>query len=120
MHQLVAQAFIPNPENKPDVNHIDGVKNNNYVENLEWATPKENSEHAVRTGLISQTQVRQAQYSNRINNGTRIYCPELHKLFLGYKSATKFLGMSVDKIKSMMENHTSCSGITLINADEVI
>jgi hypothetical protein len=54
-HQLIAQTFIPNPQNKPIVNHIDGVTTNNAVSNLEWVTQAENIQHAIRTGLINAT-----------------------------------------------------------------
>lgn len=51
IHRLLAQAYLPNPLNKPHVNHIDANKLNYSLSNLEWATPKENASHAASLGL---------------------------------------------------------------------
>lgn len=76
VHRMVAKAFISNPHNLPVVNHKDGDKLNNRVDNLEWTTPRGNHSHAVDTGLIVQ------------NNGKTIYTPEFKQQVFDYKQKT--------------------------------
>lgn len=64
LHRLVAQAFIDNPEGLPQVNHIDGNKDNNHVSNLEWVSNSENARHAIANGLWDSV----FQGSQRENN----------------------------------------------------
>lgn len=55
VHRLVAFSFIPNPEDKPEVNHIDGLKNNNHVNNLEWVTSSENQKTRIQVRIAKDT-----------------------------------------------------------------
>lgn len=66
IHRLVAIAFIPNPENKPEVNHKNGIKNDNRVVNLEWVTGEENRKHAYDTGLQRHKDSRHDGYLYRL------------------------------------------------------
>lgn len=68
IHRIIAQTFIPNPENKPLVNHKDGNKHNNDVNNLEWVTDSENTKHAYKMELIKVSKICQFDKSGKFIN----------------------------------------------------
>jgi hypothetical protein len=90
LHRLVAKVFIPNPENKEQVNHIDGNKQNANLLNLEWSTNQENQIHKVTTGLSNWT-IKIIQYDLKMN--------EINK-FDSMKEASNKLNISVSNISS--------------------
>ena len=86
IHRLVAEAFLENPNKKPQINHIDGNKQNNYISNLEWCTNKENMAHAYTNGLALGKHGKQTIYIAAEANKKPVRCITTDTT---YKSATE-------------------------------
>ena len=116
VHRLVAQAFIPNPKNKEQVNHIDGNKQNNCVDNLEWATPSENMLHARKTGLYNRITLKLSRYEKPTSLSKTILLKKdgvVKKEFLTMQEAVRFLEIEHTSIQNIIKNHYDICGYTL-------
>ena len=98
IHRLICKTFLPNPENKRTVNHKDGNKLNNNLENLEWATDKENINHAFDTDLNQHSD---KHYRSKLTNAQVIEIRNLKGL-MKLKDAAKIYGVSETTIVNTM------------------
>jgi hypothetical protein len=101
LHRLIALAFIENTENKEQVNHIDGNKLNNSIENLEWVTNKENQIHKIKIGLANNFTRKIAQYDLQINK---------IKEFKSIVEASNELHIGKSNIIGVLKNYRKTAG----------
>lgn len=106
VHRLVAQAFIPNPENKPQVNHINGIKTDNRASNLEWVTNQENVIHAYKNNLMASGE---NHWKAKL---TEAQVREIRKIYIPYSkdygscALAKKYGISFAAIRFIVNNKT--------------
>ena len=94
IHRLVADAYIPNPDHKPQVNHKDEDKTHNYINNLEWMTAKENINYGTRTQRTFKA----------------VYCVELDKTFDSIREAERQTNISHGNISSCCKGKLNTAG----------
>lgn len=136
VHRLVAQAFIPNPDNKPEVNHKDRNARNNELSNLEWSTKQENIDHALDNGWnphLSRLGKKNSEYHNKRISEThrnKVYteegirklqtshkkqskkcrCIETDQTFISFAEAGRCLGLDSTNISDSIKQHRSVKG----------
>ena len=110
IHREVAKAFIPNPDELPFVNHIDGDKLNNSVENLEWVTPRENVVHALMIGLSTTDHLKDFGKSLRKLTEDEVkHIKTCYKSFdreFGARALAKSYGVNKGTILSIVKGET--------------
>lgn len=99
VHRLVAINFIANPLNKPQVNHIDGNKFNNHVENLEWCTQNENMQHAYDTGL------KKKMFGSKNGASKFVLNFETGIYYESIKDAARSININYTTLKSQLNNN---------------
>ena len=120
MHRLLAECFIPNPENKKQINHINGIKADNRIKNLEWCDQSHNTKHAWDTGLQPRHHTNKSKRRgtkhclNKFSEEQVLKCVELRKKNLSYKVISEKTGINYDQVWNIC-NGLRWSWLTGIN-----
>ena len=101
IHRLIAEAFIPNPNNKPEVNHINAIRDDNRIENLEWVTHAENMQHAWKLGTKNNDTIKR-----------KIKCVETGEKFESVSQCAKQLDLNRGNISASLSNDKKVGGLT--------
>lgn len=106
VHKVVAMHFIPNPENKPHVNHINGIKNDNRVCNLEWVTKSEDVLHRYHTLKIPAAKGKTG-LNNKMSKPVEMICPTTNVVIKTWESLSsiKESGMNIHNVWSCIKGH---------------
>lgn len=105
VHRLVAIAFIPNTKNKPQVNHINGIKTDNRVDNLEWCTNAENQIHAVKNNLTNPNNCEKHHNSKLTNEQVRT-ARRMHELGWSNKLLSKHYNITATAMSNILRRKT--------------
>lgn len=120
IHRLVAQVFIPNLDNKPQVNHIDGDKTNNRVDNLEWVTNQENVKHAWSTGLAQITDEARKKMSKNNTNKKQVMCMNTKEIFNSIIEASKKYKINSSHISECCKGKRKSAGKHPVTKEKMI
>ena len=105
VHRLVAENYIPNPENKPCVSHLDECRTHNVVENLAWATYAENNNMPLHKERMGES------LRNNKKTSKKVYCVELDRVFPSLQEASRQMGVTASNISRVCRgNGKTCAG----------
>lgn len=110
VHRLVALNFIDNPENKPQVNHINGIKTDNRIENLEWVTCSENITHSYKNGMQRMKWDKELIRRNAKSHYKKVRNIEKNIIFDSVSEASKVLNVNISSLSSCLHKKNNTAG----------